>query len=149
MGFGVLAFCHACSCNQHAIYSIYPRPQKYKWTIVTRMTMQDNRVPRWLVESDPSWERSIDSELGMLKWTKKGTNVQAVCSPTSMFCDIVDARGSDGVQGGLADLREGTERIGKQNTNPAQDISKYLSSRYLNPGINGPARFDLRRARKF
>lgn len=111
--------------------------------------MQDNRVPRWLVESDPSWERSIDSELGMMKWTKKGTNVQAVCPPTSMFCDIVGGQDSEGVGSGLANLKLGIERMGKQNANPAQDISKYLLSRYLNPGINGPARFDLRRARKF
>jgi hypothetical protein len=30
----------------------------------------------------------------------------------------------------------------------AGDIAKYLSSRYLNPGVNGP-RFDLRKARRF
>jgi hypothetical protein len=110
--------------------------------------MQGNRVPRWLVESDPSWEKSIDSDLGMLKWTKKGTDIQAVCPPTGMFCDIL---GQDDAQGGLADLRAGIERMGRQNANnnSAQDISKYLSSRYLNPGINGPARFDLRKMRKF
>ena len=72
----------------------------------------------------------------MLKWTKKGTGAQAVCPPTGMFCDIV---GQDDVQGGLADVRAGIERMGRQ-ASPAQDISKYLSSRYLNPGINGPAR---------
>ncbi|AIF83539.1 hypothetical protein NTE_01475 [Candidatus Nitrososphaera evergladensis SR1] len=109
--------------------------------------MQGNRVPRWLVESDPSWEKSIDSDLGMLKWTKKGTNIQAVCPPTSMFCDVL---GQDDAQGGLVDLRAGIERMNRQQqANPAQGISKYLSSRYLNPGINGPARFDLRRMRKF
>ncbi len=103
--------------------------------------MQGNRIPRWLVESDPSWEKSIDSNLGMLKWTKKGTNIQAVCPPTSVFCDIV---GQDDVQGGLVDVRAGLERMGRQ-ANPAQDIAKYLSSRYLNPGINGPARFDAKK----
>jgi hypothetical protein len=30
----------------------------------------------------------------------------------------------------------------------AKDISMYLSSRYLNPAINGP-RFDLRKIRNF
>lgn len=85
----------------------------------------------------------------MLKWTKKGTNVQAVCPPTGMFCDILSQ--NDGAQSGnLADLKAGIERMGmqqKQQANPANGISKYLSSRYLNPGINGPARFDLRRMR--
>jgi hypothetical protein len=28
------------------------------------------------------------------------------------------------------------------------DITKYLSSRYLNPGINGRTRFDLRKTRR-
>ncbi|HVX03319.1 MAG TPA: hypothetical protein VHA09_09215 [Nitrososphaera sp.] len=111
--------------------------------------MQGNRVPRWLVESDPSWEKSIDSDLGMLKWTKRGTNIQAVCSPTSMFCDILGGRGvdNDAQDAGLVDLHAGIERMRKQQSNPAQDISKYLSSRYLNPGINGPTRFDPRRIR--
>lgn len=108
--------------------------------------MQGNRVPRWLVESDPSWEKSIDSDLGMLKWTKRGTNIQAVCPPTSMSCDILGGHDDDNVQDSrLADLQAGIERMRKQQANPAQDISKYLSSRYLNPGINGPARLDPRR----
>ena len=48
------------------------------------------RISRWLVENDPTWEKSIDSNLANLSWIKKGTNVKAVCSATSMFCDIVD-----------------------------------------------------------
>jgi hypothetical protein len=107
--------------------------------------MQDNtRIPRWLVESDPSWERSIDSSVGMLKWTKKGTGVQATCSPTSMFCEVI---GQDDAQAGLADISAGVARMGKQ-ANLSDDITKYLSSRYLNPGVNGP-RHDLRKMRKF
>ncbi|MER3408268.1 MAG: hypothetical protein C4292_05915 [Nitrososphaera sp.] len=105
---------------------------------------EKTRIPRWLVESDPSWERSIDSNVGMLKWTKKGTGVQAVCPPTSMFCEIVGDNGgssnhnNDNVQAGLADLNASVARMGRQQTRIADDISKYLSSRYVNPGINGP-----------
>lgn len=110
------------------------------------MLLQDrNRIPRWLVESDPSWEKSIDSNVGMLKWTKKGTGVQAVCPPTSMFCEIT---GQDDVQGGLADISAGVAGMGKK-ANTADDIAKYLPSRYLNPGFSGPARPDLRKLRKF
>lgn len=110
------------------------------------MPMQDsNRIPRWLVESDPLWERSIDSELGMLKWTRKGTGVQATCPPTGMFCDIA---GQDDVQAGLADVRAGVARMGKK-ANMADDIAKYLPSRYLNPSFSGPARPDLRKLHKF
>jgi hypothetical protein len=59
-----------------------------------------NRIPRWLVESDPSWEKSIDSNLGMLKWTKKGTGIQATCQPASMFCEITGQTD----QAGLSDI---------------------------------------------
>lgn len=104
-----------------------------------------NKIPRWLVESDPSWEKSIDIDVGVLKWTKKGTAVQAVCPPTGMFCDIL---GNDDVQNDMADLSASVSRMNKK-PDLAGDISKFLSSRYLNPGINGPARFDLRRTRKF
>lgn len=110
------------------------------------MVMQDkSRIPRWLVESDPSWEKSIDSNLGMLKWTKKGTGIQAVCQPTGMFCEII---GQDESQAGLSDIAAGT-RMDRQAalSSGASDITKYLSSRYLNPGVNGP-RFDLRKMRK-
>jgi hypothetical protein len=105
--------------------------------------MQDKaRIPRWLVESDPSWEKSIDSDLGMMKWTKKGTGIQAICAPTSMFCEIVgDSPGS----AGLSDIAANMAEMGsKQASLAAGDIAKYLSSRYLNPGINGP-RFDLKK----
>ncbi len=108
--------------------------------------MQDKtRIPRWLVESDPSWEKSIDSDLGILKWIKKGTNIQAVCQPTSMFCEILGQSESDA---GLSDIAANI-RMDKAAalSSGAGDITKYLSSRYLNPGINGP-RFDLRKTRR-
>lgn len=106
--------------------------------------MQDNsRIPRWLVENDPSWEKSIDSDLGMLKWTKKGTGIQATCHPTSMFCDIVGQTDQSSLPDiGLKGDRQPDSAAG------AGDITKYLSSRYLNPSINGP-RIDLRKVRKF
>jgi len=103
-----------------------------------------NRIPRWLVESDPSWEKSIDSDLGVLKWTKRGTGIQATCQPASMFCDIIGQTG----QAGISDIFSGI-KTDRQATNAsgANDIVKYLSSSYLNPGINAP-RFDLRKPRK-
>ena len=113
--------------------------------------MQGNRIPRWLVESDPSWEKSIDSNLSMLKWTKKGTNTQAICPPTGVYCQVLGSQenNNDGGAASLANLQAGIERMNFQ-ANSANDISKYLTSRYLNPGINGPARFDLRKPlRKF
>ncbi len=111
------------------------------------MHSDSNRIPRWLVENDPSWERSIDSDLGMLKWTRKGTQIQAVCRPTSMFCEIL---GQTSQASGLSDL-VGRARM---DTHAAlvsgiDDITKYLSSRYLNPRINGVPEFDLKKAPKW
>jgi hypothetical protein len=106
--------------------------------------MQDkSRIPRWLVESDPTWEKSIDSDLGTLKWTKKGTGVQATCHPASMFCDIIGQTD----QAGLTDIA--SLHVGRQAEHAARvgDIAKYLSSRYLNPGVNGPS-LDLKKFRK-
>ncbi|HJU34549.1 MAG TPA: hypothetical protein VJ695_05470 [Nitrososphaera sp.] len=106
----------------------------------------DNRIPRWIVENDPSWEKSIDSDLGTLRWTKKGTQIQALCHPTSIFCEIV---GQPDPTGNILDLR-GRIQTGKQASlrSGIEDIRKYLSSRYLNPGINGQPRFDLKKTWK-
>ncbi|MGH9991037.1 MAG: hypothetical protein ACREAZ_00100 [Nitrososphaera sp.] len=107
--------------------------------------MEDrNKIPRWIVENDPSWEKSIDSNLGMLRWTRKGSGVQATCSPTDMFCEVL---GSDKISAGMADLRVGVERMSKESAAGIGDIRRYLSSRYLNPGVGGP-RLDLRRERR-
>jgi hypothetical protein len=108
------------------------------------LMQEKSRIPRWLVEKDPSWEKSIDSDLGMLKWTKKGTGIQATCQPTSMFCDIMGQTD----QASLIDISDLHSRRQATQASGAGDIAKYLSSRYLNPGINGP-RFDLRKAHKF
>lgn len=95
-------------------------------------------IPRWVVENDPSWEKSIDSNLRMLKWTKKGSGITAACPPTSMFCELL---GIEESSAGLADVASSVKkRMQKQpfSETGAGDISRYLSSRYLNPGINGP-----------
>lgn len=111
------------------------------------MHLDSNRIPRWLVESDPSWERSIDSDVAMLKWTKKGTKIQAVCHPTSMICDII---GHAGQAADLSDL-VGSAGIDKHAAllSGLNDITKYLSSRYLNPSINGVPEFDLKKFPKW
>jgi hypothetical protein len=100
------------------------------------------RISRWLVENDPTWEKSIDSNLANLTWTKKGTNVKAVCSATSMFCDIVD-ESKENV--GLTDMSTNFINYRKLDTVDTGDITRYLSSRYLNPTIDGPIDLDIKR----
>jgi hypothetical protein len=99
------------------------------------------RIPRWLVENDPTWEKSIDPDLNNLKWTKKGTNIKAISSATSMFCDIVGEPKENGV--GLIDISANFINNRNSDTRDVHDITKYLSSRYLNPGINSSLRPDI------
>ncbi|HJU94969.1 MAG TPA: hypothetical protein VJ643_02965 [Nitrososphaera sp.] len=115
-------------------------------TTDTKIVQSDNRIPRWLVENDPSWEKSIDSDLGTLRWTKKGTQIQAICHPTSIFCEIV---GQMDEGRNISDLLSRT-RMDRHATlvSGIGDITKYLSSRYLNPSMNGRQRFDLRKTPK-
>lgn len=113
--------------------------------------MKESQIPRWLVENDPTWEKSIDSNIGVLRWTKKGSGgmLTAVCSPTSMMCSIL---GSDEAQGaGLVDPLSAVDRnAASSRTSMGLDITKYLSSRYLNPQFGQPSGgFDLKRKRGF
>ena len=108
-----------------------------------KIVHSDNRIPRWIVENDPSWEKSIDSDLGTLRWTKKGTHIQALCHPASIFCEIV---GETDHAASIFDLAS-RARMDRHATSVAgiDDITKYLSSRYLNPSRNGQPRFNIRK----
>ncbi|HYX54953.1 MAG TPA: hypothetical protein VE818_02230 [Nitrososphaeraceae archaeon] len=111
------------------------------------------RIPRWLIENDPSWEKSIDSNLANLKWIKKGTNLEATCSVTSMFCDILnESKENENV--GLIDVSNNFINQRKLDALGINDLTRYLSSRYLNPIIDrstdlGINRFNPYRLRKF
>jgi len=106
----------------------------------------DNRIPRWIVENDPSWQKSIDSDLGTLRWTKKGTHIQAVCHPASIFCEII---GQTDHSASIFDLANRT-RMDRHAPAVAgiDDMTKYLSSRYLNPTMNGQPLFGMRKTAK-
>jgi hypothetical protein len=108
----------------------------------------DNRIPRWIVENDPSWEKSIDSDLGTLRWTKKGTQIQAICYPASIFCEIVGQTENNSAS--IFDLASSRTRIDwhAAQVSGIDDITKYLSSRYLNRGMNGQPRFGSRNTPK-
>jgi hypothetical protein len=119
------------------------------------MSMMQNiqRIPRWLIENDPSWEKSMDSNLANLKWVKKGTNLEATCSVTSMFCDILnESKENENV--GLIDVSNNFINQRKLDALGINDLTRYLSSRYLNPIIDrstdlGINKFNPYRLRKF
>ncbi len=94
------------------------------------------RIPRWLVENDPTWEKSIDTNLSNLKWIKKGTDLKATCSMTSMFCEILD-ESKENENMGLIHISTTFSNQRKPDTVGPNDLTRYLSSRYLNPTIDG------------
>jgi hypothetical protein len=102
-----------------------------------------NKIPRWVIENDPSWQRSTDSDSGMLRWTKKNAPTQATCHPDSMFCEMVEPQDLRREFSNLA-MRTTMDRYNKP-IGGIDEITKYLSSSYLNPGMNGPRRFDTRK----
>jgi hypothetical protein len=96
------------------------------------------RVPRWVVESDPTWEKSSDPSSTIQQWNKKGTDIKAISYPSSIYCDITRVRDDIGISELLPNHISYTEpalRVGGS-------IVKYLSSRYLNPSIRKPSDVD-------
>ena len=94
------------------------------------------RIPRWIVENDPTWERKIDSDPTLLKWNKKGTNIQAVSYPASISCDIMELGHDTEPEAALPDLLSDFMMHTRLDALTGADITKYLSSRYLNANID-------------
>ncbi len=107
------------------------------------LLMQSSRIPRWVVENDPLWTRSV-SEVGMLKWTNQKTGAQAISGPTDMFCEVSE---NESIGVGLTDVQSIARKM--QSGQPHEDIKKYLASGYLNPSINWPSSLDRRKLGRF
>jgi hypothetical protein len=104
--------------------------------------MQDTgRIPRWIVENDPSWEKSFDSNPQIQKWIKKGTNIEAICTSTSISCEIIGEITDD-----IDELLNPLSIFltwNKRDILSGGDLTKYLSSRYLNSKISRSPSFDI------
>jgi hypothetical protein len=98
------------------------------------------RIPRWVVENDPTWEKSIDSSTTALKWNKKGTDIKAISHPSSIYCDITRETKEDL---GLSDILSNLIDYTKRDVMAGENIIKYLSSRYLNPRFSKPFGMDM------
>jgi hypothetical protein len=100
----------------------------------TRNIMQTvGRIPRWVIEKDPSWEKSVHSNNDMLEWNKRGAGLKAICDPASMFCDVIMEANS------CLDISESISRFKDMNrlsTFASADITRYMSSRYVNPSFD-------------
>ena len=97
------------------------------------------RIPRWVVERDPSWEKSIDSSAMTLKWSKKGTDIKAVSHPSSIYCDIIREANKAAE---LSDISSNLVGYSRSDLLAGESITKYLSSRYLNPRLSKPFSLD-------
>jgi hypothetical protein len=93
------------------------------------------RVPRWVVENDPSWEKSSDSGSIIQQWIKKGTDIKATSEPTSIYCDI-RREVQDDI--GISNILPNHISYIEPSVQTSGSIVKYLSSRYLNPRIRKP-----------
>jgi hypothetical protein len=89
------------------------------------------RIPRWIIENDPSWEKSVHSNYDMLEWTKKGADLRATCDPASMYCDVMMEERNQHFE--LSDSISKFNNKSRLSTFASADIAGYLSSRYLNP----------------
>jgi hypothetical protein len=109
-----------------------------------------------LIERDDEWMKSSQSNSNLLRWNKKGSNLVAISSPSSPYCEIfVEHEQSapafgfsseqDRIYGsnmpGVVDLRSSDDMLNVllgQNariSHAALDIRNYLSSTYLNPKL--------------
>jgi hypothetical protein len=93
------------------------------------------QISRWAVENDPSWEQQFDTVQNLLKWRKRGSNIIAIGTPSSMSCDLYD----NPPEGSFSDLPHiGTHYVLNTKASPDDpaNITRYLSSRYLNPNYD-------------
>ncbi len=91
------------------------------------------KIPRWLLEKDPSWER-LRTESDLPEWIKKGSDLRAKCGPADLYCEIaIEDRSQSFISSAsMLNLRPINTSI-----SPESDLKRYLSSRYLNPGLYG------------
>ena len=90
------------------------------------------KIPRWLVERDPSWERLSKTESSFPEWTKKGSDLTAKCGPADWYCEVTIA---DRRQSFVSSESMLNPNAVNMSTSPESDLKRYLSSRYLNPGF--------------
>ena len=117
------------------------------------------RVPKSFIEHNDEWMQSFEPNSQLLRWNKKGSDLFAISTPTSNYCDIFtedEQLSSSPTSGfgfteqessygphipGVDDLRSSNYMLSDLLSQKAQlsrgvpDIRNYLSSAYLNPKL--------------
>jgi hypothetical protein len=87
------------------------------------------KLPRNIIENDPSWF-SLPSEDGYtMKWINKGLELMAQCNSHDNFCLVFSTSMNRHSPSDLSEYRN----LLTSGDRPTQEITKYLSSIYLNP----------------
>ncbi len=92
------------------------------------------KLPRNIIENDPSWLTIPSENPQMLAWINNGLNLTAKCGSNDVVCDVFQHLLSEPLLPDLFNYR-GFINSGNQQIS---EIRKYLSSIYLNPSQNRP-----------
>ena len=117
------------------------------------------RIPKSFIEYNDEWMQSFEPNSQLLRWNKKGSDLFAISTPTSNYCDIFAekeqlSRSPTSVLGfaeqdsnygshipSVDELRSSNNMLSDLLSDKAQlfkgipDIRNYLSSAYLNPRL--------------
>ena len=117
------------------------------------------RIPKSFIEHNDEWTQSFEPNSQLLRWNKKGSDLFAISTPTSNYCDIFAekeqlSRSPTSVLGfaeqdsnygshipSVDDLRSSNYMLSDLLSQKAHlssgfpDIRNYLSSAYLNPKL--------------
>ena len=87
------------------------------------------KLPRNIIENDPSWFSLPSEDDYAMKWVNKGLELMAQCNSHDNFCLVFSTSMN---RHSLSDLSEYRNLL-TSGDRPTQEITKYLSSIYLNP----------------
>jgi hypothetical protein len=93
-----------------------------------------SRLPRNNIEFDPEWQAAPAEAPHLMKWINKRLELTAYCNVKDDQCNIFPNMRSDPILPDLTSYRMSLNTSHKNST----EITKYLSSIYLNPTYRDP-----------
>ena len=95
------------------------------------------KLPRNVIENDPSWLRIPSESPGIVSWINNGLNFTAKCESNGVVCEVFPNSSSEPL---LPNLISYIDVLNSGNGR-SSEIRKYLSSIYLNPNQMRPRLF--------